>query len=211
MPRDNTTKGANPFDRFVAPKDLARVAEVRKKVHTQELDAAHAEIQRQTQAAFLSGQRYKEAWSEHQERRHLDQLREAEAVVPVEVRQELQANQIEQDRLDDERFSWVHCYDQLLQIRDHEEYLRAHRSFERRLQHAKETGEPIPEPWTGGRVWAWATGIVFVVLMLGAAKESILGAIILAVIGLPVWAILVRLPATMGGFDTTGRGGSNAV
>ena len=88
MPEDATTKGANPFDRFVAPKDLAKVAEIRKEVHTRELDAAYAKILRQTQAAFDSGQRYKEAWSDHQERRHLDKLVEAEAVVPVEVRQE---------------------------------------------------------------------------------------------------------------------------
>lgn len=211
MPRDNTSKGTNPFDRFVAPEDLAKVAEIRKKAHTQELTEAHDEIQRRTRAAYDNAQSHKEAWSDHQERRHLDQLREAEEVVPVEVRRELQTNQAEQNRLDDEKYDWIRCYDQLLQINDHEEYLRAHRSFERRMQRAKETGKPIPAGWSAGRIWATGTLIIFALLMLGAAKESIIGAMILAIIGIPIWAIVVKLPGLMGGVDSTGRGGGNAV
>lgn len=210
MPR-NETKGVNPFDRFGATRDVRVAREVRKVAEAHDMLETQAEIQRQTKAAFESGQRYREAWETHQANRHLNQLRQAEEVVPVEVRRGLQINQAEQNRLDDDRFGWVKCYDQLLQLHDHEEYLRAYRSFERRMKRAKATGSPIPAPWSGNRVWTIVTLVFFIVLILGAASESVIGALFLVIICLPLWSIMARLPAIVGGLDNTGRGGSNAV
>lgn len=204
--------GTNPFDRFVAPKDLEVVKEMRKVNHAQELQAVDAEIQRQTQAAFDSANRYEDAWKDYQEQQHVVRRKAAEENTPVEVRQELHPNQAEQNRLDDDRFGWIVCYDQLLQLHNHEDYLRASRSFERRRARAKVTGKPIPAPWSLGRLWTVATLVVLVVFILAAAKESVVGAFFLAIVGLPLWAITTRLPGIVGGVgEPSGRGGSTAV
>lgn len=208
----STRNGTNPFDRFVAPKSLEVVEEIRKVIHAQELQAIDDEIQRQAQAAFDSANRYEDAWKNYQEQQHVVRRKAAEENIPVEVRQELQSDQAEQDRLDDERFDWIVCLDQLLQLHDHEEYLRASRSFERRTKRAQATGKPLPVPWGGERIWSALTLILLIMLILGAATESILGAILMAIISFPLWPILTKLPGILGGVgEPSGRGGSTAV
>ena len=201
--------GENPFDRHLS-------AEAKQK--TRELKAARgfhevqAEVHKSAREKFELSHRHRDQWERHQERQHVVRRQAAEAAAPIEIRHRLLSDQEEQDAADDQRFSWIRCPDQLLQIRDSEEFLRASRSWERRRARAKETGKPIPAGWSASRIWGHLSFGFFVLLILGAAKESLLGALLLAFIGLPIWAMLARLPELMGDFGTSGgRGGGNAV
>ena len=204
-----TSVGENPFDRYLSPETKQKMQELKS---VRDFQQAQVTLRETTEESFKLSHLHSEEWKSHQKHQHTARREEAEAEAPVEVRHRLLANQEEQDAADDKRFGWIRCNEHLLQVRGHEEYLRASRSWERRLAESKETGVPIPAPWTAGRMWVVGTLVLFVVGMLAAAKENILGAIILACIGLPVWAMIAKLPSIMGDFGTTGqRGGGNAV
>ncbi len=203
-------EGENPFDRYLSTETRKKTQELKATQDFQEVQTA---IRRVTGQAWTQAHLHEKEWAQHQERQHQVRLEEAQGVVPVEVQQELQLNQLEQDRLDDEKYSWIVCWDQLLQLRDHEEYLRARRSFERRRRRAKETGKPIPIPWTVGRIWSIGTLIVYIVLVLGATSQNVLGGIFLGLVLFPIWALLSNTPGFLGGIGSGsyGRGSGGAV
>ncbi len=202
--------GSNPFDRHLSAKTKQKMQVLKAAQSFQE---AQAVIHETIEESFKLSDLHSGEWKRHQERQHAVRREEAEAAAPVEIRNRLLVDQEEQDAADDKRFDWIRCADQLLQVRGHEEFLRASRDWERRCQLAKETGKPIPQPWTSGRIWGIGTLVFFGMLILAAAKESILGALLLTCIGIPIWAILARLPELIGDFGTSGggRGGGNAV
>ena len=144
--------------------------------------------------------------------RHVADLARLKAAAPVEIRNRLLCDQEEQDVADDKHFGWIRCYDQLLQVRGEGEFLRASRSWERRLAEAKRTGKPIPAPWVAGRVWAIGTFALYVAFTLAAMSGNVLGGILIGAVGLPVWAIIAQLPGWLNiGGSGGGSGGGNAV
>ena len=204
-------EGDNPFDKHLSPDTKQRVEELKEVLAFEKVQAA---INVATQESFKLARLHDEQWTQVQEHQHEARLQQAEAEAPIEVRENLQANQEEQDRLDDIRFSWMTCRDHLLQLRGHEDYLRARRSFERRPQPVVTKPEaPKNTSWTGERVWAIGTFVVTVFLILGALSETVLGGLILGCVLLPLWALVAQAPNFLKNFGSGsyGRGGSGAI
>ena len=204
------TEGKNPFDRYLPPE---KKQEADRLWAARNFEEVQAEVERATREASELADLHGEQWARYQERQHDERLQEAEESVPVEVRQELQMDQAEQDRLDDQRFGWITYYDQLLQLGSHEDYLRARRSLDRRLKHARETGKSLPRPWSAGRVWVVGTLVGAAGLALSAMAADPVGGFIVACIIFPIWAVLAKAPSFFQGFGggQYGRGGGNAV
>jgi hypothetical protein len=204
------TEGRNPFDKYLPPDKKQEADEMWATRNFQEVQE---KVQRSTEEGFELAELHEDQWVRHHQRLHKERLEEAEELVPVEVREKLHPEQEDQDRLDDERFAWITCYDQLLLLNDHEEYLRARRSLERRLQQAREAGESLPTPWTAGRIWVVITLVATLLLVVSAMSADPVGGFIVACILIPIWALLARIPSFFSGTGSGsyGRGGGNAV
>ena len=204
----------NPYDKTMSPELREKVA-ARKSFIMAQADAADL-----VHTCELRRKAHKKAWEkqkqEHHERR-LEQAEEREdsegCYLPVGERER-------RKQADDARFSHIKHEDQLLELTDHEDYLRGQRALRRRKR-VRESEVTIkveasaPTGPTGLQIWAAITGLFFVVAFLSTLKEGP-GAIIMALPLFLIWAAIVRLPGWLnitsgGGVGRMGSGGGNAV
>jgi hypothetical protein len=189
----------NPFDRYLSSQEGGKGPNT------------FASLQRHIRVAVqqceADRQAHKEAWevskAEHHERR-MEAALEREQSENRYIPPRLQA---QWDAEDDNRYAYLTHFDQLLELRTHEEYLRGRRAWERR-HNPKPTPAPVvvaKPPMTPQRVWGIALAILIGVLDLAALAGGPGGAII--VLFSPIlWGLLFVLPLLFTGWNSS-RGG----
>ena len=196
--------GKNPFDRYPSPVSHAKTyatAQASAQVAVEECDAQRAA--------------HRTAWATHKQEHHARRLEQAleqeendPRFVPTLIREQWNAE-------DDDRFAYLTQFDQLLELRDHEEYLRGRRAWERR--HKVEDVElnvtilPELQQMTGIQIWA-AIVTVFMAVLFGAGLlASGPGILLLSPVLLLFWVGLVRLPLIYSGTFSSSGGGSRGA
>lgn len=203
-------EGENPFDGYLSLETKQKVEEARK---AQEFEELSDEIEKQCRTASENAHKNLEHWSRIQEKEHISRIERSEETVSNEVREQvlLVGDQAHEDDL---KYGWITCWDELLQLQSDEEYLRARASFERRLQRARETGEPIKAPWTAARIVLLASyGIVLYISGYVVLDVDLISGIVVGVFLTFVWAFVVRVPGIFSDLTngTSTRGSGNAV
>ncbi len=195
--------GKNPFDRYPSPVAQGKsfsAAQASAQVAVKECEAQRAE--------------HRAAWETHKQEHHARRLEQAlereendPRFVPTGVREQWDAK-------DDTRFAYLTQFDQLLELRDHDEYLRARRAWERRhkVEDVEVNVTILPElhQLTGLQVWAGIVTLFMLFLFVAGLVTSGPGILLLSPILLLFWVGLVRLPIIYSGNFSSGGGSRGA-
>lgn len=199
----------NPFDTSL-PSQAGRQGRIT-------LASLNAQVNELTQRCEVQRKLHDEAWrlqkKELHERRYQAALKKEASenyFIPPNVRQIW-------EKRDDERFAYLTGFDQLLELRTLDEYLRGRRAWERRHQVREATLNVTIEPrlevrrLTGKQIWALCVALFLMVVGIPAAAHSGIGGL-LVLLCLPLaWAVITMLPLIASGtFSGPGSRG-NAV
>jgi len=163
-------------------------------------------------------QGHKTQWAEHKRDHHARRYEQAlehealdETFYPTLVREK-------RDREDDVLYSHFTDFDQLLELKSHEEYLRARRAWDRRhgVQDVElniKVQSPDGSRMNGAQVWALCVGLFFGLCFIMGVVEAGPFGLLFAPLWFLLWAVFTRIPLiyTTGGSVGGTRGASGSA
>ncbi len=199
----------NPFDESLTPEAKKQVAAL-KSFHMAQAEGADL-----VRTCWINRQKHRAEWEAAKQAHHTRRTEEAEAKEDAEGCYVPAAERSVREEVDDRRFATVTHEDELLELRNHEDYLAGKRALHRRTKKTNlfittEVAAEDPPTWTGSRVWAGVVGLFFGYLFVFMLAKAGLSAILAAPFLYIGWIGVVRLGQIYGG-DGGGWGSSRGT